>query len=462
MSISQAETSNRERGATERAFRSALEIYRLWEENKESVPADRLANREFRARHYLNSHERRWCANIIFDTIRYRRRYQWLHSQLALGGHSETFLTLHVSCLPPPQQPPSFISPVDSVSLQGALAKLSSGLSLRDHLRFGQSLSDRMADALLLILGEEAIEAAKAFNQRAPTVLRINPLVVSRRDFRSYYPELSGTKWSPWGFYAPEGVNIQTLFGYREGWFEVQEEGSQIAALMADVRPGDTVIEIGAGGGGKTLVLAALLQNRGRIFALDVHLGRLKELVRRVERAKATCVTPVFLEKSLDGEWQQRGRGWRRIEKMLGAAQCVLIDAPCNGSGVLRRSPDLRWREYSLEDFATVQRNLLLQGANFVAPGGQMVYITCAFEREQNEEVIEEFLTSHEGRSFAVEPVGSSLKMAWRRAMVLAEEEQSKKPPSFETLCSGPYMRTWPHRHGLDAFFVALLRKRIG
>ncbi|CEK13449.1 tRNA/rRNA cytosine-C5-methylase [Chthonomonas calidirosea] len=456
-----------ERGATGRAWQALKEIYAAWEANKVHIPADRLANREFRARRYLNAHERRWCAGHFFNAIRFRRKYQWLLKRLGLEENPNTLLQLHLSLSPASTRPSHFQGITEEERLHAAVADLPTPESPDDYIRFVLSFPDSLVQTLLQIFPvEEAIRAAQAFNQRAPTTLRINPLRISRETFLKLHPDLRPTPWSPWGVYAPAGVNVYTLQGYREGWFEIQEEASQLSAILAGVRPGDTVVEIGAGGGGKTLVLGALMENRGRILAIDVHEGRLKELIKRARHAQIRCVEPLLMEADTTGRWQHRGRSWRRIEKIHGRAHCVLLDAPCSGSGVLRRSPDARWREVRIEEFSQIQRNLLLEAASLVAPGGRIVYVTCAFEPQQNEEVVEWFLSAPEGRGFRKEPILEALRGAWKNAAVLAEEKSHGKPshdtkdmPPLEALCVEDFIRTWPHRHDLDAFFVALLRR---
>ncbi|HLI49025.1 MAG TPA: RsmB/NOP family class I SAM-dependent RNA methyltransferase [Chthonomonas sp.] len=460
----------RERGATDRAWQALREIYSAWESSKAHTPADRLANSEFRARRYLNAHERRWCAGHYFDAIRFRRKYQWLLSRLALAENPDTLLQLHLSLAPVSTRPPHFQAIVEEERLQAAVAAMPTPDVPEDYIRYVLSFPDSLARSLLqLFPPEEAICAAQAFNRRAPTILRVNPLLVSRAEFLKVHSDLRPTPWSPWGVYAPVGANVYTLAGYREGWFEIQEEASQLSAFLARVRPGDTVVEIGAGGGGKTLVLGALMRNRGRILAIDVHEGRLKELVKRVRHAQIRCVEPLLVEADKTGKWQHRGRSWRRIEQIRSQTQCVLLDAPCSGSGVLRRSPDARWREVCIEEFSQIQRNLLLEAASLVASGGRIVYVTCAFEPQQNEEVVEWFLSTPAGRGFRKEPVLEALREAWKNAADLAEKESADKRrnasrhaedmPPLEALCAGDYVRTWPHRHDLDAFFVALLRR---
>lgn len=179
----------------------------------------------------------------------------------------------------------------------------------------------------------------------------------------------------------------------------------------------------------------------------------------------------------------------RTLNKVQARADVVLIDAPCTGSGVVRRSPDLKWRETDLQPLLALQQTLLLQGAMLTAPNGRLIYVTCAFERDQNEDTIAAFLETQMGQQFEVEPAVDRLADACARAarqaalpLALRSAKSGRAPaeadltegtseglapavavaqPDLAHLAAGPYLRTWPHRDGLDAFFVACLRKRV-
>ena len=188
----------------------------------------------------------------------------------------------------------------------------------------------------------------------------------------------------------------------------------------------------------KTLALAALMQNRGRLLALDISERRLEELTTRAKRAGASCIETLALPADAAGRWQPIGPGLRILEQWRGAAECVLLDAPCTGSGVIRRAPDTKWRIADISAFARLQSLLLEQASELTAPGGTLCYVTCAIETAQNEDIIANFLQSDAGRNFEMAPL----------------------PPEFAPFASGPFFRSWPHRHNLDAFFAAKMRRK--
>jgi len=253
-------------------------------------------------------------------------------------------------------------------------------------------------------------------------------------------------------------ANIQELSGFREGCFEVQEEASQLVALMTDALPGQAVAEIGAGAGGKSLALAAMMDNRGSLLAVDTSAVRLERLEKRAARSGATIVKPLTIGADELGVWQLSASKQRTIYGARQSMDCVLVDAPCSGSGVLRRSPDIKWRADDQEAFARLQTLLLEQSAQLVARSGCLVYATCAFESAQNEAVVERFLHSAHGAEFTVQSALPALTNAVQRLRIgRADGDQSS---DLGPLFSGPFLRSWPSRHGLDAFFGARLVRR--
>jgi 16S rRNA (cytosine967-C5)-methyltransferase len=526
------ETGERVRGATERAQRAAIEIYERCEAERERTPVDRAVAAEFRSRRYLNSGERRWISEVVYSCVRYQRRLDWLLERLERPRTAENRVRLWmaapvrdsgvqvvgVGCSGGQEQglpatapseeaeakPGKVILPtgVTEEALEAALAALPGPEQLREYVTISLSFPDDMADALVSQLGDEAAAAAAAFNTQAPTILRVNPLRVSRGHLQKSLPEATPTRFSPWGLELSRRVNVHDLPGYRTGWFEVQEEASQLAALLTDAQPGQTVVDVGAGAGGKTLAIAALMENRGSILALDTNETRLEELKRRAERGGVTCVETLRVGADETGKWQPTSTGRRTINRVVGKADVVLVDAPCTGSGVLRRSPDTKWRELYRPELLQLQAKLLEQAALLTAPGGHLIYVTCAYERDQNEEVVAAFLKTDMGGQFVVEPVAQRLIDACERAVALALAPPSlrsakarraqptesmltendavggdRDPRDEETntlattredlaygaalrrLTDGPYLRTWPHRDGLDAFFAACLRR---
>lgn len=450
---------------SERAIHAAIEIYTRWQEERDRTPLDRVVGAEFRSRRYLNASERRWTAEALYGSVRYLRRQRRLLEILGREDTPETRIRLWAE------------ADAGDETVLAAFDKLPDTSTPREYLRITLSFPDDMATSLEDLLGMQAIAAGKAFNGQAPTTLRLNPLRADRQRVRTALPAVTPTQFSPWGLELPHRVNIFDQPGFRAGWYEVQEEASQLAALLTNVQPGQTVVDVGAGAGGKTLALAALMENRGRLVALDIALPRLEELQDRAHRAGVSKMEIIELEANAEGIWRRDGEARKVLLGLTGSADHVLLDAPCTGSGVLRRSPDTKWRLTDRPVLARLQSTLLAQSSLLVAPGGYLHYITCSFEPEQNERIVEAFLASAEGKEFSIVPVAGRLLAACGRAEQMAkqpprarrnQEEATPKPPApsaemkqrFAPLTEGSFLRTWPHRDGLDAFFGATLQRK--
>ena len=443
---SAAETENKteeiKKGTSERALLAAVEMLSRWLAERDTLPLDRIMDSEFRGRRYLNSGERRWIGEAIYGVVRHFTRQKTLLAALNLP---ETAANLIRSWADAPADPeispaqfPQTAPLADWESWQKALASLPLPDSPADYLRVALSFPDALAAELERLLGAEAIAAARAFNRPAPVTLRVNTLKASRERALRDLPEAVPTAYSAVGITLPKRVNLPSLPGFREGRFEAQEEASQMMARLAGPEPGQNVVDVGAGAGGKTLALAALMKNRGRLLALDISERRLEELTLRAKRAGASCIEPLAVPADSAGRWQPIGAGLRMLDKWRGAADCVLLDAPCSGSGVIRRAPDTKWRAADISAFARLQTVLLEQASELVKPGGTLCYATCAIEAAQNEQIIESFLAGATGQNFEVAPLS----------------------PEFAPFAEGPFFRSWPHRHTMDAFFASKIRRK--
>lgn len=268
----------------------------------------------------------------------------------------------------------------------------------------------RWLAARLLDERDDADALLAACNQAGPVTVRANLLKTTRESLLARLREdgisSEATPLSPLGLHLQGRPNIRGSAAWREGLFEVQDEGSQLLALATKAAPGETVLDLCAGRGGKALALAALVGERGRVVAFDVDEARLQDLAPRAKRAGATIEV-------------------RRREE-LAPADAVLVDAPCSELGTLRRSPDLRWRlrPEELESLPALQLSILADGAALTRPGGRLVYATCTLLRAENAGVVEAFRRRHP--DFAL------------------DEER-------ELL---------PHAHGTDGFYFARLRRR--
>jgi 16S rRNA (cytosine967-C5)-methyltransferase len=229
-------------------------------------------------------------------------------------------------------------------------------------------------------------------------------------------------------------INVEVEPAHGMGWFEVQDAASQVAALMSGAKPGESVADICAGAGGKTLALAAMLQNKGRLVAYDADRHRLRPIFERMTRAGATNIEVIAADEA------------GKLDEM-GGFDCVLIDAPCSGSGSWRRKPDAKWRlaEMQLKQRIKDQREVLERGAELVKDGGRLVYITCSVLPEENTAQIDAFLNAH--RNFAIIPYAKQ----W--AAAIGTPAPVSADGSTDTLL------LTPAQHRTDGFFIAVMRR---
>jgi len=292
--------------------------------------------------------------------------------------------------------------------------------------------------------GESAVAEGEALAARAPVDLRVNRLKADRdavlKDLAHLQPEPGA--WSPDALrFQPghdgRGPSLQTEPGFFAGAFEIQDEGSQLVTLLAGVKPAETVIDLCAGAGGKTLALAALMANRGSLYATDLDSRRLAPLHDRVTRSGASIVEVRI----------PRSRGHEPLADIAGKADLVLVDAPCTGSGTWRRNPDAKWRVRpgALAERVKDQAEVLARAAKLVRPGGRIAYITCSMLPEENDEAIRAFLGRHPGFA-SVAPV-DVLKGGETDLSLLAR---------FATEYG---LQLSPRRTGTDGFYLACLTR---
>lgn len=298
------------------------------------------------------------------------------------------------------------------------------------------------------VFGDGAVDEAVALSNRAPVDLRTNTLktdrprllaALAKHDATATAISQLGVRLAP----PQDGkrqANVEADVSHGKGWFEVQDEGSQIAAALTGVKPGETVLDLCAGAGGKTLALAAAMQNKGHIFAYDDDKTRLRPIFERMTRAGVTNVEVI-------------SAGDTSTLKSHGAKfDCVLIDAPCTGSGTWRRKPDAKWRlkAESIAKRQTEQRAVLATGASHVKPGGRLVYVTCSLFPGENTDQIAAFLAANP--SFEIVPTA----VAWSRASAGAV---SGAVPASADGRTDTLVLT-PLQHGTDGFFVAVMQRR--
>jgi len=285
---------------------------------------------------------------------------------------------------------------------------------------------------------EETEQLCQTINTIPSITLRVNTLKIQRDAFMSETGS-NGLVLVPVP-YSPEGVRLahdhsplNRLPGYQAGWFQIQDEAAQLIAHIAAPQPGQTVWDACAGMGTKSAHLAQLMHNNGYILASDTHPGRLGRLVPEMQRlgvdiAESRVLDLMHLEKRTE----------------LPAFDCILVDAPCSGAGVMQRNPDIKWRLTPDQLLRNCQRQLefLERVTPYLKPGGLLVYSVCSFEPEENAKVVEAFFQKHQ--DFDIE-----------------RPELKTAPPARGLITGEGFLSTLPHRHGMDGFFAASLRKSV-
>ncbi len=299
---------------------------------------------------------------------------------------------------------------------------------------------------LARVFGEERAAEGAALASRAPLDLRVNVIKGERDEAAAALADLgpAPTRWSPFGLRIALGADAKSPAIHAEpafikGMIEVQDEGSQLAALIAGAKPGEQVVDLCAGAGGKTLALAAALQNHGQLYATDSDKRRLAPIHDRLARSGARNVQ-VRTPKSVGNE----------LADLDGRADLVLIDAPCTGIGTWRRNPDAKWRVRpgALSVRLKEQAEVLDRAVGLVKPGGRIAYVTCSLLVEENDEQVRAFLARHEG--FAIVPPAEAANALGERAYLFRRA----------VLMSEEGLLMTPRRTDTDGFYVSLLVRR--
>jgi 16S rRNA (cytosine967-C5)-methyltransferase len=307
----------------------------------------------------------------------------------------------------------------------------------RESLPFAvrANLPDWLAERLRSQFDDaETLELAEALNRSAPVDLRVNTVKAKRGEVQQRLAEEGFaselTPYSPAGLRRHERAPLFNTECFREGLFEIQDEGSQLLSLLLEPRRHEMVVDFCAGGGGKTLHLATLMANTGTVYAFDVSAKRLEKLKPRLRRAGLQNVRAVVISHERDD----------RVQRLHGKIDRVLVDAPCSGTGTLRRNPDIKWRDVDLAELVSQQKRILAAAAELVKPGGRLVYATCSLLREENDEIVAEFQAAHP----ELRPLPAGEILARRRILL-------------ETIDAA--LRLYPHRHGTDGFYAVVFER---
>ena len=310
--------------------------------------------------------------------------------------------------------------------------------------RHRHNLPEWLVQPLKAQLGDEFWPMVESLNQPGGLDLRVNALKDKRADVQKELAvagiKSTPTPYSPWGLRVQGKPSLSKLESFARGAFEVQDEGSQLLALLLDAKRGEMVVDFCAGAGGKTLAIGAAMRSTGRLYAFDTSAHRLEALKPRLARSGLSNVHPAAIAHERDD----------RVKRLAGKIDRVLVDAPCSGLGTLKRNPDLKWRQSlkAVEGMAVTQAAILQSAARLLKPGGRLVYATCSLLPQENEAVADAFTTGKP--DFAPLDVGevlTQLKVDGATALCAGGESGQK------------YLRLWPHRHGTDGFFAAVWQK---
>ena len=394
---------------------------------------------------FAGSGDRAAIGNLVFDALRTRAS-----SAAAMGEHSPRAVvlrTLITSWRMTPDQVAALADgsrhappPLSEAEFAGLQRELPPDAPAHIKGDYPEWLAGEFERAFGAQAGEEGAALAK----RAPVDLRVNTLKAPRdkvlKALRRF--EAEPTSHSPIGIRILQGPgparspHVEAEPGHGKGWYEVQDEGSQVATLLSVAKPKEQVIDLCAGAGGKTLGLAALMRNTGQLYAYDADRLRLRPIFERLKRAgvRNAQVLP--------------GGDVEALAKLKGKMDLVLIDAPCTGSGVWRRRSDAKWRlsPQMLEARIAEQQAVLEEGAALVKPGGRLVYITCSVLPPENRDQVAAFLGHHP--EFKLEP--------WRQLW----EQALSTPPLASADGSEDALLMTPLSHGTDGFFVAVLERQ--
>ncbi|MDA0987101.1 MAG: methyltransferase domain-containing protein [Bacteroidetes bacterium] len=412
-----------------------------------NFPPDKIVAKFFRDRKYLGSHDRKFISESLFGVLRWKKLLEYyfeiistqenlnefydknkgiilIFSYLYLINKNNEYLNYQFESefIYLEQYKTKLINLIKTNSFNGNIAiELSHPDWLIDELKNNYSI-------------DEIINICKVNNKQAPITLRTNLLKINREELQKELAiekvETNITKYSPCGLNLEKRINVFQLKSFKKGYFEVQDEGSQIISLLANPKPGDKIIDVCSGAGGKSLAMAAQMNNRGEIFGFDIIEKKLDEFKKRIKRAGVDIIKLNHLKENI------------LPKKFNEFADILLIDSPCSGIGTLRRNPGLKWSVTpKIIDEINVKQKLILQNySTSVKVNGKLIYATCSILKKENEDIIQNFM--RENKNFEIE-----------------DPKQSLKYYKLENLVTSEYLKLYPHIHNTDGFFAAVLKR---
>ncbi|VWX57108.1 conserved hypothetical protein [Burkholderiales bacterium 8X] len=401
-------------------------------------PADQVVSRFFRDHRELGPRERATLAETVYTVL--RKKLLFDHLSPSGSGSKERRMAI-LGFYGPRDFLKSGLSEVEKRWLDNCDAVQPEDLLERHR----HNLPEWLVGPLKQQLGAQFWPLAESLQQPAPLDLRVNSLHDKRADVQKELGlagiKAAATPFSPWGLRIDGKPALTRLDAFARGAIEVQDEGSQLLALLLDAKRGEMVVDFCAGAGGKTLAIGATMRNTGRLYAFDTSAHRLDALKPRLARSKLSNIHPAAIAHERDD----------RIKRLAGKIDRVLVDAPCSGLGTLRRNPDLKWRQSpgSVVELTAKQAAILQSAARLVKSGGRLVYATCSILPAENEAIAEAF--GQANPDFELEEVAALL--------------EGSKVKDARTLCAGgegggQFLRLWPHRHATDGFFAAVWKRK--
>lgn len=408
---------------------------------KAHIPMDNIAGDFFRPRRYIGSKDRKDIVERLYWVIRHKARLIWWLDKLGAEHTARNFVLL--TCKANGEVPEHLFTgekhqPDILSDTERDMLKSFDGIDHKDMPEpVRLECPDWAYDALKKRFDDQFEDELLAMQDAASLDLRVNTLKCDMEKAANMLVAqnvtLERTAYAPDGLRLIEKAFLSATKAFAKGYVEIQDEGSQLIAHLCGAKPGMRIMDYCAGAGGKTLALAADMENKGSIVAMDIDEKRLERGRRRYRKAGVHNVELRAISDDQHKKWFKRQKETFDV---------VLVDAPCSSSGTWRRNPDLRWRFYgpSLDEIKVLQADILEKVAKCVRPGGRLVYATCSLLAEENEDQVQAFLKTHP--EYQLTPVQD----VW----------QLENPPELE----GPYMQLSPAKHGTDGFFTAVMTRK--
>lgn len=420
-------------------IKATLEI--LESTHRSRVPLDKCVGDYMRVRRYIGSKDRSAVAERVYNMTRAYARLGWwiartnmddtprsrMIAWLALGEEANE-KRLH-DLFDGSQYAPEVLSQEEEAFAQKIIGQPLERKDMPDTIC--AECPPEHEETLKTLFGDDFLAEMRAMLEPATLDLRVNTFTSDKEKVIASLDKdgvkVTEGKLCPWSLRCENKAYLSRTKAFTKGWVDIQDEGSQLIAWLCDAKPGAQVLDYCAGGGGKTLALAAAMQRKGRIVAADLDARRLENGRKRYKKAGIADIVEI---RPLSDD---KNRKW--IKRQKGKFDIVLVDAPCSGTGTWRRNPDMRWQHYgpSLEELIPIQSEIMEKASRTVKPGGKFVYATCSLLAQENEEQVEKFLAAQP--DFSLVPLDETLGLG------------------------SPYMRLSPYRHGTDAFFTAVFQR---